>query len=118
MTNFKNLEIHEKLWGRELWIHNSESYCGKILEIKQGHFSSRHFHKLKTETWLIFSGEILFEYQENEKLKSKNLLPNDVVHIECGEIHKMTAIKDSIIVEISTQHFEDDSYRIELSGKL
>ena len=44
----------EKLWGYELWIHNDEEYCGKLLvfEKKMANFSM-HYHLKKKETWYI-----------------------------------------------------------------
>lgn len=115
---FSKPEIHEKIWGKEIWIHNSNQYCGKILDFKANHYSSSHFHILKTETWFILSGHLILEYIENGIKKDKTLLPNEIVHITPGTIHKITAIEDSKIIEVSTQHIESDSIRIIPSGKL
>lgn len=115
---FLEPEIHEKTWGKEIWIHNSNQYCGKILEFKANHYSSSHFHLLKTETWFILSGHLTLEYTDNGNRKEKTLLPNEIVHIIPGTIHKITAIEDSKIIEVSTQHMESDSVRITLSGKI
>ena len=57
---FKNAEVHEKTWGKELWIHNSEKYCGKILEFNENAYFSMHYHLLKKETWYVSKGRFIF----------------------------------------------------------
>lgn len=117
---FTKPEIHEKKWGRELWIHNSEKYCGKILEINKNWYFSMHFHLLKEETWYVLSGVLQMEFFDlnNAQKKQKILNCGDVIHLVPGVVHKLLAIEDSKIMEVSTQHFECDSYRVESSGYL
>lgn len=106
-----------KNWGKEIWIHNSEKYCGKILEINKGCYFSSHFHLKKTETWYLFSGNLILDYYDlkNAEKKQMELFEGIVVDIEPGVVHRLTALVDSKIFEVSTQHFEEDSYRIEKS---
>lgn len=116
---FQKPEIHEKIWGKEIWIANSPQYCGKILDFKAGFYSSLHFHKVKTETWYILNGIFFLEYyNENQILTKKQLYPNDVIHLNPGTLHKIIAVEDGKILEVSTQHFEEDSIRLENSGKI
>jgi len=114
---FSKPEIHEKNWGRELWIHNSEKYCGKILEFNENCYFSSHFHLKKEETWYVLSGKLNMEYFDLTKAEkiSKIISEGDVIHMVPGVIHKLTALSSSKILEVSTQHFEEDSYRIEKS---
>lgn len=114
---FKNAEVHEKTWGKELWIHNSEKYCGKILEFNENAYFSMHYHLLKEETWYVLQGKFEFEYYdlENAIRHKKELQEGDIVHIVPGVIHKLRSLCPSKILEVSTQHFENDNYRIEKS---
>ena len=41
------------------------------------------------------------------------LTPGDAFEIPRGRRHQMTALEDSELFEFSTEHFEDDSYRVE-----
>ena len=110
------IETVNKRWGRELWIHNDEQYCGKILEIDKNARFSMHFHKLKTETWYVISGELKFEWIDFEtaEWKTDELVPGTSVHIPSGLAHRLTALTEGVrIMEVSTQHFDSDSYRIE-----
>ncbi|MGH7149270.1 MAG: cupin domain-containing protein [Planctomycetota bacterium] len=103
-----------KGWGEELWVHNDPLYCGKILRLKRGKRCSLHFHKRKTETFYLQSGRVRMELRHPDG-RSEDLVmkPGDSLEIYPGLVHRFSGIEDSEIVEFSTQHFEEDSYRIE-----
>lgn len=112
-------EIHEKGWGYENWIVNNEKYCGKILHFYAGKKFSLHYHKIKDETFYILSGKFkiilydsLLDY-ENKKMIEKEIAPGDVVHIWPGRLHRLIALEEGKVIEFSSQHFEEDSYRVE-----
>jgi hypothetical protein len=44
--------------------------------------------------------------------------PDDAVEIPRGVDHSFTGVTDATILEVSTQHFEEDSYRQNKSRKL
>ncbi len=114
IPTFTKPEIHNKKWGRELWVANSPDYCGKILEFNKGCSCSLHIHVLKREHFII-QGKFLFTYidTENAQEYQKELNTGDVVYIPPGSPHQMLALEDGCrIIEFSTQHFETDSYRI------
>lgn len=113
---FTTPEIHKKGWGEEEWIYNGEEYCGKILTFyRKGSKFSFHYHLLKTETWYVFKGGFDLKYLDlatGEEKKSV-LIEGSVIHIPPGHPHQLIAlVDDSKIFEISTQHYEEDSYRI------
>ncbi len=111
----------DKDWGYELIIHNDEKYCGKILFIKKGCCISLQFHRKKTETFFLQSGELLCKFSEQndfispEEMKIVKMHSGNIKEIPVGYIHQVLAIEDSIIIEFSTQHFDDDTYRISRS---
>jgi len=107
-------EFVKKVWGSELWIVNSEKYCGKILTLKKGFRCSLHTHKIKDETFYILDGKVLMEIGS----QARTMKEGEVVHMLPNVYHRFTGLEDSRIIEISTQHFESDSYRKELSGKV
>jgi mannose-6-phosphate isomerase-like protein (cupin superfamily) len=120
MKNF-NLKITnpnrvEKKWGYELWIHNDEQYCGKLLVFnKKNDRFSMHYHMIKNETWYVQSGSFTFYWINTDvgKLNSRILNIGDVVYIEKGLPHQLIAMHDnSTIFEVSTTHFDNDSYRV------
>jgi mannose-6-phosphate isomerase-like protein (cupin superfamily) len=106
----------EKKWGHELWIHNDSQYCGKLLVFNHsGNKFSMHYHMLKNETWYVQEGAFQFDWIDTESAERcyTQLQKGDVVYIEKGLPHQLTALTDnSIVFEVSTQHFDEDSYRI------
>ncbi len=104
-----------KGWGHELVIHNSSEYCGKILVFKKGCKFSMHYHIKKQETWYVNKGEFKFIWVDTGTAKkyTKLLKTGDVVTITRGMPHQLYAITSGEIFEISTQHFNSDSYRVE-----
>lgn len=115
-VNIKQPKRVDKKWGYELWIHNDEDYCGKLLVFnKCGDKFSMHYHLKKKETWFVQRGGFIFNWidVENGTLHTKVLAIGDSVLIERGLPHQLEAMMDeSTIFEVSTEHFDEDSYRI------
>jgi mannose-6-phosphate isomerase-like protein (cupin superfamily) len=107
------IEIHPKVWGEEHWIVNT-SYCGKKLVLRQGYRCSVHHHRLKDEVFYLISGRVLMEVDG----ASRVLCPGMKQHIRPGEKHRFTGLEESEIIEFSTHHVEEDSYRDEPSGRV
>jgi mannose-6-phosphate isomerase-like protein (cupin superfamily) len=116
---FGKLQQHNKAWGRELWVVNIPQYCGKILEFNEGASFSMHYHIKKEETWVITQGTFEMEYfdLESAERQKSTLHVGYTIHLEPSVPHKLTCIKGEggkgTVFEISTQHFNEDSYRIE-----
>ena len=111
----KRPEYHPKGWGYELWIHNDEKYCGKLLFFEKGKGCSYHYHKIKHETFYLQSGKLLLTFGSTDEMETSRellLTPGDSFEITPGLRHRMLAIEDSELFEFSTEHFEDDSYRV------
>ena len=106
----------EKKWGYELWIHNDTDYCGKLLVFNNsGDKFSMHYHMIKDETWYVQTGAFQFDWidTENGERCYTQIQKGDVIEIKKGLPHQLTALTDeATIFEVSTQHFDDDSYRI------
>jgi len=105
---------HKKVWGTEEWLVNTDKYCGKFLNLKQGYRCSMHYHKNKDETFYILKGKVLMEYSGGFMVMNVN----DSLRIHPNERHRFTGIKNSTILEVSTHHEDNDSYREESSGKV
>jgi mannose-6-phosphate isomerase-like protein (cupin superfamily) len=116
MINTNNHKFVPKGWGYELWIANSEKYCGKLLHIVKGKQLSWHYHKLKDEVMYVQSGCISIIYGHDEDINNAEdrvLWAGDSFHIPVGLIHRIVALETSEVFEFSTQHFDEDSYRIQ-----
>lgn len=108
-------DYHAKGWGYEYWIANTDLYCGKLLYFNKGKKCSWHYHEIKDETFFIQEGLFIVLTSENDDIESatrRYMKPGDSLHVTPGLRHQMIALEDSILYEFSTQHFDDDSYRI------
>ena len=107
-------EKHKKGWGEEIWIINTDKYCGKLLKFNKGATFSDHYHIIKDETWYVLEGKLELRYYNlaNADRKTKILKKGDVVHIPPSTPHQLVALEPSTIIEVSTTHDEADSYRI------
>ena len=107
-----NIKIIPKEWGQEEWIVNNEKYCGKKMLIKEGYYCSYHMHKIKDETFYILDGELELIH-EGKYLKVGK---GETIHLKPGEYHSFRALKDTIFFEFSTQHLDEDNYRLTKSS--
>ena len=113
MTSLDNFV--SKGWGFEKWIVNNEKYCGKLLYFAKGRRCSWHFHKIKDETFYIQSGKIRLYYSDQDTLEladAIDLSRGDKFHVYPGLRHQMIALEDTELFEFSTQHLDEDSYRL------
>lgn len=107
-----------KEWGHEEWIVNNALYCGKKLVFKSLHRCSLHHHKIKHETFYVISGKVLLETELNGVTLSRVMMPGDSAQIPPLMWHRLTGIVESDVIEFSTHHMEEDSYRAVPSGKV
>jgi mannose-6-phosphate isomerase-like protein (cupin superfamily) len=99
----------EKPWGYELiWAH-TDVYVGKVLFVKAGHSLSLQFHRVKDESWLVQSGRAKLELGEAGEtvLKEEVIGPGMAFHYSPGTVHRVTALEDTTILEVSTPHLDD-----------
>jgi mannose-6-phosphate isomerase-like protein (cupin superfamily) len=99
----------EKPWGYELHWAKTERYVGKLIHVNKGHALSLQYHNLKDETIYLHSGKLLFEIDEGKGngLEQREMHPGQCVHVTPKTIHRMTAIEDSDIFEVSTPELHD-----------
>ena len=98
----------DKPWGHELIWAETARYVGKILHIKKGERLSLQYHRVKDETIMVLTGKLAFEhYREGEAPTVTELAPRVPFHIEPGVRHRMTALEDTDVVEVSTTELDD-----------
>jgi mannose-6-phosphate isomerase len=107
----------EKPWGHELIWAISEHYAGKLLAVAAGHQLSLQFHRQKDESWYVLEGRAELELAAaGEKAIAKEVVtPGAAFRITPGTVHRIRALEDTLIIEVSTPHLDDvvrldDSY--------
>lgn len=103
----------EKPWGHELLWAETPHYAGKVLHIKRGHKLSLQYHERKEETIFLYLGRMLFILEDDEgRLQEIPLAAGQAHHIPVGRRHRMIAVEDCDVFEVSTSDL-DDVVRIE-----
>ena len=97
----------DKPWGHEVIWAQTERYVGKILHICAGARLSRQYHRVKDETLLVQQGEMDLELGDGEALRTQRMGPGDSIHIAPGTVHRMVAVTDVDVVEVSTPELDD-----------
>jgi len=99
----------EKPWGHELIWALTDTYCGKLLFVKAGQALSLQFHRTKDEAWLIQSGRVKLELGEvgETVLKEEIVGAGAAFHYRPGTVHRVTALEDTTIIEVSTPQLDD-----------
>ena len=107
-------DIVTKGWGHEIVFVNNDQYCGKVLHFHTGSKFSMHFHLLKKETWYVSSGKFSFTYinTNTADIVRQQLEPGDVITNEKGQPHQIYCDEEGDIFEVSTTHYDSDSYRV------
>jgi mannose-6-phosphate isomerase len=92
-----------KPWGHEVIWAKTDKYVGKILNIEEGHSLSLQFHKVKDETIFLLCGKLEFFYDG----KTEELTEGMTRHIMPMKHHRMKALTNSMVLEVSTPELDD-----------
>ena len=107
----------DKPWGYELVWALTEQYCGKVLFVRAGHSISLQFHRQKDESWLVERGRAKLEIAPagHGVPASEVVSEGAAFRLPPGTVHRLTALEDTVVLEVSTPHLDDvvrleDSY--------
>ncbi len=102
------VEIKPKPWGHEIWFAHTENYAGKVLVIKKGHRYSLQYHEKKRETQFVYKGKVKLTFgQDINSLEEKILNAGDKIEVHPYTIHRLEALEDSEVFEVSTPDLDD-----------
>lgn len=100
-------KIVDKPWGYEIiWAHTAR-YVGKILHIKKGESLSYQYHVVKDETIRLLSGALELDLESGGERGKIRLAVGESLHIVPGMKHRMIAIEDCDVLEVSTPELDD-----------
>jgi mannose-6-phosphate isomerase len=98
----------EKPWGWELIWAETDAYVGKLLFVRAGEALSLQYHEVKDESWLVREGRARLELGPvGGELEALEVSPGDAFRYRAGTVHRVTALEDTLIVEVSTPHLGD-----------
>jgi mannose-6-phosphate isomerase-like protein (cupin superfamily) len=96
-----------KPWGYELIFAHTERYVGKILHINKGESLSLQFHEMKEETLYVVAGELKLTIECDGDRRVLPLRKGESFHIPPRLIHRMEAVEDTDVAEVSTPELDD-----------
>jgi len=86
----------------------TDRYAGKILHVNKGQALSLQYHERKDEYQYVIKGSVEIELGvEGEALTVRRLAAGDTLHITPGTRHRITAVEDTDIFEVSTPEIDD-----------
>jgi len=97
----------EKPWGYELIWARTDLYAGKILHIRKGESLSYQYHRVKEESIHLLRGVMDLEVGDERGKKTHRLEPGACFHISPETRHRMTALEDCDVLEVSTPELDD-----------
>lgn len=102
----------DKPWGYELRWAVTDRYLGKVLHVNKGEALSLQYHERKDEYQYLVKGRVDIELGGPDgALTTYRMEAGDTLHIRPGTRHRITAVEDSDIFEVST-HEGDDVVRL------
>jgi mannose-6-phosphate isomerase len=100
---FRAPRIVPKPWGRELWFAHEDRYAGKIIEVNAGFALSLQKHERKQETMYLQSGRLVYHLNGTDY----EMAAGDCITIRPGDVHRVEALEDAVILEVSTPELDD-----------
>ena len=105
-----------KPWGMEWIWAQTDQYVGKILRVRVGSALSLQYHRVKTESLMILCGRVRVELGGGSGLGGDvfEMTPRgryggarNTLHVAPMVVHRIEAIEDSDLVEVSTPELDD-----------
>jgi len=98
----------KKPWGEEIWFAQNNHYAGKILKVKKGHRLSLQYHERKIETQYLYKGSVKITFgSDKDNLEERILQIGEKFDINPPTIHRIEALEDSEVFEVSTPELDD-----------
>jgi NDP-sugar pyrophosphorylase family protein/mannose-6-phosphate isomerase-like protein (cupin superfamily) len=105
-------KVVHKPWGKEEWLELNDAYCYKRIYINAGYKTSYQYHKFKKETNYIIEGKAEIWLEDDKGTVNKKIMKaGDFFNVIPPRKHRVIAISDIILQEVSTPEV-DDVYRI------
>jgi mannose-6-phosphate isomerase len=99
----------EKPWGHELIWAKTDAYAGKLLFVRAGQALSLQFHREKDESWYVLEGRAELQLGEaGQAVLTREVVgPGAAFRFRPGTVHRIRAVEDTTILEVSTPQLDD-----------
>jgi len=97
-----------KPWGKEIWLELNDKYCYKRIHINAGTKTSYQYHEYKLETNYIIKGTAEVWLENDAGIIEKNIMEaGEFFTVHPPKKHRVIAITDIILQEVSTPEVDD-----------
>lgn len=107
-----------KPWGHELWINGEHpGYAFKQIFIRAPHKTSLQYHHFKQETNILLDGQARLHFKkdatvENDHMSAEHVGTHDLAPVSSVSVvpeivHRIEALSDVLLYEVSTPHLDD-----------
>jgi choline kinase/thiamine kinase-like enzyme/mannose-6-phosphate isomerase-like protein (cupin superfamily) len=101
-------KVVHKPWGKEEWLELNDAYCYKRIYINAGYKTSYQYHNFKKETNYIIDGTAEIWLENDEGVVEKKIMKGgEFFNVTPPKKHRVIAITDIILQEVSTPHVDD-----------
>jgi len=105
--DLRDIKRVDKPWGYELIFAKTGRYVGKILHITRGESLSLQYHEIKDETLYVVAGELKLTLEQDGERRVMPLRSGEAFHIPPRMVHRMEAVEDTDVAEVSTPELDD-----------
>lgn len=99
-----NIISDDRPWGRFERFTLNEASTVKLIYVNAGQRLSLQYHNKRSEFWKVVSGKVIVTLNSDLIVLSKG----DSLSIPVTAHHRMEAIQDSVIMEISFGEFDEN----------
>jgi len=96
-----------KPWGEEIIFAHTGRYAGKVLRVRAGESLSLQYHERKEETLYLWEGSIKVHIERDGRVEDRVVQAGEALHFPPGTRHRMEAIADAVLFEVSTPELDD-----------
>jgi mannose-6-phosphate isomerase len=98
----------DKPWGEQFVFAVTSFYCGAVDVVRQGHSLSFQFHRQRDETLYLHQGSLRVDFEDDQgAMRSADMEPGQSIHFRPLHRHRITALRDSVVFEVSTPQLDD-----------
>ena len=96
-----------KPWGEEILFVHTDRYAGKVLRIRRGESLSLQYHERKDEALYVHEGRVRATIGSGGADAVRELTPGESIHLPPGTRHRLEALEDAVLFEVSTPELDD-----------
>lgn len=88
-----------KVWGTTQCVFSKNDIESHLIEVVEGGFCSRHYHRSKWNRFLILSGCLIVRIFRNDQVDESVLTAGNITDVPPGVLHEFEALEQTTAIE-------------------